>query len=86
MATVPPLQAVDKQLRRWDIPKVLPPPGRALLASFPRGSNPGHVLALTQEAGVLRPRGTPERTPGVLQPPASTAVEPHDLPWGADVT
>ena len=43
-------------------------------------------LLLPQEAGVPRPRGTPEQTPGVSQPLASSTVEPHALPWGAAVT
>ncbi|XP_043297273.1 basic salivary proline-rich protein 2-like [Cervus canadensis] len=51
------LPAADKQLRRWDIPKGPPPPGRAPLASFPRGSNPGRVPALT-------PGGRCAQTPG----------------------
>lgn len=42
-------------------------------------------LLSPQEAGVPRPRGTPEQTPGVSQLPASTSVEPHALPWGAAV-
>ena len=69
MATVLPRQAVDKQLRRWDIPKALPPPGRALLASFPRGSNPGHVLALTPGGQCAQTLGHPRTDPWGLAAP-----------------
>lgn len=84
MATVPPLQAVDKQLRGAGTsprcclragPCWPPSPGAATLVMS--------LLLLTQEAGVPRTPGRhPERTPGVLQPPASTARGAHDLPWG----